>query len=100
MSAFKVMARHTEMNKLRQLGVSGPRHLEKFFHLAAMLLAKVLREERVRIDNLVVDKFLKAHFDHVENQPMRQTRNTVRARPSCGTGAARGHDQAPHPARK
>ena len=67
-----------------QLGVGRPGDLEKLFDLVAMRRAKVFGKERIGLDDLVVDEFLKTHLDHVENQPMRQTRECNRepARPA------------------
>jgi len=76
---FEVVARDAKVNELRQLGVRRPGELEKCFYFVAMAFAILSGKESIRIDDFVVNKFLEAHFHHVEHQTMRQARNTIRA---------------------
>jgi len=69
--SFEVMTRNTKMDELRQLGMGCPCEPVEFFDAVAVPLAEILGKESVGFHDLVTDKLLKSHFDHIENQPMR-----------------------------
>ena len=94
--AFEIMPGDTKVNKLRELRMSRPGESEKFLDFGAVPLAIVLGKEGIRFDDLLIDKFLEPHLDHIDYHPMRQAWNTIRAGPCGGTRSARGHDQALH----
>src|SRR6185369_17769166 len=94
--AFEIMPGDAKVNKLRELRMSRPGESEKSLDFGAVPLAIVLGKKGIRFDDLLIDKFLKPHLDHIDYHPMRQAWNTIRAGPCVGTRSARGHDQALH----
>src|SRR5215467_97369 len=100
MRAFPVMTRDTEMNELRQLRMGRPGQFKKFFDFVAMAFPVLFGKESVGLAGLVIDKFFEAHFHHVHDKTMRQTRDAIRSRPRRWSGPTRRHDQTLHPPRK
>jgi hypothetical protein len=96
MGAFEIVPGDAKINKLRELRVGRPGKPKKFLDFGAMLFAIIFGEKGVGFDDLVINKFLESHFDQVDDHPMRQAWNTIRAGPRRGPRSARGHDQALH----
>src|SRR5215467_958991 len=70
-----------------------PRKFKKLFDFVAMALPVFFGEKSVGLAGFVIDKFFEAHFHHVHDETMRQTRNAIRSRTRRRSGAARRHDQ-------
>src|SRR5215467_2465655 len=77
-----------------------PRKFEKLFDFVAMAFPVFSSEKSVGLAGFVIDKLFEAHFHHVHDETMRQTRNAIRSRTRRRSGTARRHDQALDPAGK
>src|SRR5262245_58693184 len=99
MRALPVMARDTEIDKLRELGMGCPEKFEELLHFVGMAIAIVLCEKGIGVTDLVTYVFLKSHFHQIDDEAMWQTGDTIRAFPCGGTRTAGRHDQTLHPPR-